>query len=207
MIVYGYVSKFFMAPKNDQVPKMNRAHTDFWDTAILTKHSSFTPFIHPLPLEDSNNGPLLSKSCCHHWHLKDQLSHKRQQIWWSREIVYDVYNWYIHIYSLYMRDRQNEKAWKWTIVGGFAFGVPASLCKAFDNFVYHSCTVPIGNQDIHRNPKCGFVKSGMHFFSQTHVEDFNAMCGVFVEDALPAIWKIYLGVVHLNDMSIRPGPW
>ena len=106
MIVYGYVSKFFMAPKNDQVPKINRAHTDFWDTAILTKHSSFTPFIHPLPLEDSNNGPLLSKSCCHHWHLKDQLLHKRQQIWWSREIVYDVYNWYIHIYSLYIYIQQ-----------------------------------------------------------------------------------------------------
>ena len=112
-----------------------------------------------------------------------------------------------HKLHSHLRDRQNEKAWKWTIVGGFAFGVPASLCKAFDNFVYHSCTVPIGNQDIHRNPKCGFVKSGMHFFSQTHVEDFNAMCGVFVEDALPAIWKNYLGVVHLNDMSIRPGPW
>lgn len=41
--------------------------------------------VYPSSLEDSNNGPLLSKSCCHHWHLKDQLSHKRQQIWWSRE--------------------------------------------------------------------------------------------------------------------------
>ena len=104
---------------------------------------------------------------------------------------------YDSCYPLYITwwDRQNEKAWKWTIVGGFAFGVPASLCKAFDNFVYHSCTVPIANQDIHRNPKCGFVKSGMHFFSQTHVEDFNAMCGVFVEDGLPAIWKIYLDVM------------
>ena len=29
------------------------------------------------------------------------------------------------------------------------------LCKAFANFVHHSCTVPIGNEDIHRNPKCG----------------------------------------------------
>ena len=50
----------------------------------------------------------------------------------------------------HVRDRQNEQARKWTIVGGFAFGVQASLCKAFDNFVYqnHSCTVPIGNEDI-----------------------------------------------------------
>ena len=64
-----------------------------------------------------------------------------------------------------MSDRQNEKAWKWTIVGGFAFGVPASLCKALGHFVYHSCTVSIGNEDIHRNPKFGFFKAGMHIFS------------------------------------------
>ena len=62
----------------------------------------------------------------------------------------------------HLSDRQNEK---WTIVGGFAFGVPASLCKALDHFVYHSCTIPIGNEDIHRNPKFGFFKAGMHIFS------------------------------------------
>ena len=65
----------------------------------------------------------------------------------------------------HLSDRQNEKAWKWTIVGGFAFGVPASLCKALDHFVYHSCTVPMGNEDIHTNPKFGFFKAGMHIFS------------------------------------------
>lgn len=53
-----------------------------------------------------------------------------------------------------MRDRQNERTRKWNSVRGFAFGVPALLCKAFDDFVYpsHSCTVPIGNEEMQRRP-------------------------------------------------------
>ena len=37
-------------------------------------------------------------------------------------------------------------------IGGFAFGVPASLCKAFDDFVYQNCTTPKGNEEMKRNP-------------------------------------------------------
>lgn len=41
----------------------------------------------------------------------------------------------LDISSIHMRDRQNERTRKWNSVRGFAFGVPALLCKAFDDFV------------------------------------------------------------------------
>ena len=53
------------------------------------------------------------------------------------------------------------------VLKGFAFGLPASLCKAFDDFAYHTSTVPIGNEEIHRNPKYQIPKAGMQIFSQT----------------------------------------
>ena len=96
------MSQSFSWPKNRSGSQNESGPPRFLRHSHINTHSSFTPFIHPLPLEDSNNGPLLSKSCCHHWHLKDQLSHKRQQSWWSREIVHNVHNGLlIHVQCIY----------------------------------------------------------------------------------------------------------
>ena len=67
--------------------------------------------VHPLPLEDSNNGPLLSKSCCHHWHLKDQLSQKAAKlVIVGNCLKLFAYTYNIYIYSiLYIIHMENSE--------------------------------------------------------------------------------------------------
>ena len=114
-------------PKNWRNLESPRDNT--WQSLglILSCHTVLmVELVHPLPLEDSNNGPLLSKSCCHHWHLKDQLSQKAAKlVIWGNCLklfayTYNIYN--INIYILF-----------------YILSIWAALKTLIDSYVVRNC--------------------------------------------------------------------